>query len=192
MQLLAFDDRDLSVEDFASCSMGENSSLSVTNISKEMLGKIRIICGNNCKISIEGISVLNSGIFIFMNNDAIFHMGPRQLFNGHFSVMMHEPSEIRIGSDCLWGSGEMWTSDCHSIVDCVSNERINPAQNIWVSDRVWFGASVKILKGVNIASDSVVATCSTDTSGDYPGNSILAGSPAKVVKTGIAWDPSLL
>lgn len=192
MQRFVFDNPELSGSDFAACSMGENSFVSVANTSKKLLGKVRITCGRNCKIVIRGISVLNSGISIFMNNDAIFDMGPGQMFHGYFNMMMHEPSEIKIGSDCLWGSGDVMTSDCHSIVDCITRERINPAKDICISSRVWLGAGIKIFKGANIASDTVIASGAIVASGDYPANSILAGSPAKVVKSGIAWDVELL
>jgi len=192
MKVFSSDNTELTIHDFASCSIGESSSIVVTNTSKEILGKIRIDCGIGCKIAIRGINVLNSGLSIFMAHDAIFDMGPRQAFNGYFSFSMHEPSEIKIGSDCLWGSGELMTSDCHSIIDCVTRERINPAGNIIVSDRVWLGGEVKVLKGATIGSDTVIAARSIVGSGEYPDNSLLAGIPAKVVKSGIAWDPRLL
>jgi acetyltransferase-like isoleucine patch superfamily enzyme len=114
------------------------------------------------------------------------------MFNGAVNFLMHEPSKILIGGDCLWGSGELMTSDCHSIISQKTGSRINPALNIEIEDHVWFGARFLVLKGALVSRDSVVSTGSIVTSGEYPPNSILAGVPARVVKSGISWRQDLL
>jgi len=58
-----------------------------------------------------------------------------------------------------------------------------PAQDIEIGDDVWLGANTTILKGTKIGAGSVVAASAVVLSGDYPPNSLLAGNPAKVVKT---------
>jgi acetyltransferase-like isoleucine patch superfamily enzyme len=183
---------ELTADSLASCSIGENSSIYLANTSKEIAGKIAVTCGKNCKIRIHGITALYGGIYIFANDSAILDMAHGQAFHGHFDLLMHEPSEIRIGAKCLWGSGHLMTSDCHSIIDQVTRKRLNPAKNISIGNRVWFGQSVKVLKGAAIGNDTVIASCSIVTSGNYPGNSVLAGAPARVVKSGISWDQRLL
>lgn len=55
--------------------------------------------------------------------------------------------------------------------------------DIEIGDNVWVGANVSILKGAKIGNNCIVATGSVVLSGNYPDNSILAGNPAKVVKT---------
>ena len=50
----------------------------------------------------------------------------------------------------------LFTSDGHSIIDREDNE-INFPENIIISDHVWIGHAVKILKGSFIARNSVVA-----------------------------------
>lgn len=54
---------------------------------------------------------------------------------------------------------------------------------IVLGDDVWIGANCTILKGVTIGSGSIVATGSIVTAGNYPERSILAGAPARVIKT---------
>ena len=183
---------ELSADSLAFCSIGENSSIYLANTSKEMAGKIAVTCGRNCKITIHGITALYGGISIFTNDSAILEIAPGQSFHGHFDILMHEPSESRIGAECLWGSGHIMTSDCHSIIDQLTRKRINPAKDIIIGNRVWLGQSVKALKGAAIGNDTVIASCSIVTSGNYPDNSILAGAPARVVKSGISWDQRLL
>ena len=55
-----------------------------------------------------------------------------------------------------------------------------------IGDNVWIGYRAMILKGVTIGDNSVVAANSVVTK-DVPANSIVAGNPAKVIKTGINW-----
>lgn len=55
---------------------------------------------------------------------------------------------------------------------------------IVIGENVWVGENVRILKGVNIGDNSVVAA-STVVTKDVPPNSIVAGNPGKIVKTDI-------
>lgn len=55
---------------------------------------------------------------------------------------------------------------------------------IIIGDNCWIGTNVRICKGVTIGNNSVVAACSVVTK-DVPPNCIVAGNPAKVVKTDI-------
>lgn len=54
---------------------------------------------------------------------------------------------------------------------------------IEIGDNVWVGANVSILKGAKIGNGCVIATGAVVLKGEYPEKSILAGNPAKVVKT---------
>ncbi len=53
-----------------------------------------------------------------------------------------------------------------------------------IGDVVWIGENSRILKGVSIGNNSIVAANSVVTK-DVPDNAIVAGNPAKVVKTDI-------
>lgn len=58
-----------------------------------------------------------------------------------------------------------------------------PTEPVELGDDIWFGANTTILPGVKIGSGSIVAAGAVVTRGDYPPRSILAGNPARVVKT---------
>jgi acetyltransferase-like isoleucine patch superfamily enzyme len=60
----------------------------------------------------------------------------------------------------------------------------NPSTRpIKIDNNVWIGAQCTILKGANIGAGCIVAANSVVLSGDYPDNSLIAGNPAKVVKS---------
>ena len=60
------------------------------------------------------------------------------------------------------------------------------AKPVIIGDNVWIGYRAMILKGVTIGDNSVVAANSVVTK-DVPSNSIVAGNPAKIIRTGINW-----
>ena len=58
-----------------------------------------------------------------------------------------------------------------------------PVAPIVIGNDVWIGANVTILKGARIGAGSVVATGAVVPAGDYPPRSLIAGVPAKAIKT---------
>ena len=58
-----------------------------------------------------------------------------------------------------------------------------PTQPVIIGDDVWFGANCTVLAGARIGSGSVIAAGAVVVKGDYPARCILAGNPARVVKT---------
>ncbi len=64
-------------------------------------------------------------------------------------------------------------------------------KKIIIGDYVWIGQYARINKGVTIGNNSIVAANSVVTK-DIPANCIVAGNPAKVVKTNIQNEPRLI
>jgi acetyltransferase-like isoleucine patch superfamily enzyme len=58
-----------------------------------------------------------------------------------------------------------------------------PGEPISIGDDVWIGANCTILKGARIGNGCIVATGAVVLGGDYPDRSLIAGNPAKAVKT---------
>jgi acetyltransferase-like isoleucine patch superfamily enzyme len=93
---------------------------------------------------------------------------------------------IAIGDDCMFsGSIDIRTSDNHGIID-TAQQRVNPPRNITIGNHVWIGQRVLVLKGTQIGDNSVIGAGAI-VSKDIPPNSVAAGVPAKVVKTGVNW-----
>jgi len=97
-------------------------------------------------------------------------------------------SRITIGEECMFANDiDIRCGDSHSIIETASGNRINFAEDVTIGRHVWVAAHAIILKGVTIGADSVVASGAIVTRSCEPG-SILAGNPARVIKSGISWN----
>lgn len=173
--------------EFAKFSVGENFQLSLGQIPSGAASRMHISAGDRCSLVIEGILAMHNQLFITMGNDAHLHISSGQMMGGVVSINLHEPSFIAIGKDCLWANATLQTSDCHSILSVESDERLNKAEDIILGDRVWLAQDALVLKGATVGNDVVIGARSVVASGSYPSNSVLAGVPARVVKTGTYW-----
>ncbi|NPA31113.1 MAG: hypothetical protein GXO37_03850, partial [Chloroflexi bacterium] len=106
----------------------------------------------------------------------------------HARLSVMEGTHLRIGAGSLFAYDiEVRTGDSHSILDAATGQRLNPAADVDIGERVWVGARAMILKGARVPADSVVAAAAVVTRAfDQPGI-VLAGHPARVLRTGIRW-----
>lgn len=58
-----------------------------------------------------------------------------------------------------------------------------PMESITIGNNVWIGANTSILKGAHIGDHCIVAAHAVVLAGNYPAHSLLAGVPAKVIKS---------
>lgn len=111
---------------------------------------------------------------------------------GGVDIRMNDGYEkIFIGKDCLFSWGiKMRSSDGHSVIDLNSDNAVNLPADIYIGNHVWVGEDVKILKSVFIPNNCVLGGFSVVTKkfSEQDSNSIIAGFPAKVVKSNINWD----
>lgn len=114
-------------------------------------------------------------------------VGPGSTSNGVFIRILDDNSRVEIGKDCMFSDEiNIWASDTHTILDkagCVANM----GRFISIGNHVWVGKRATILKNTFIAPNSIVGWGAVvagtfDTSG-----SVIAGNPAKVVKTVAGW-----
>lgn len=98
-----------------------------------------------------------------------------------------EGKKLYIGEDCMLSSEVIIsTGDSHSIIN-EEGMRINSSKDVVIGSHVWIGNRVSINKGVVIAANSVIGNGSIVTKGLTEENCVLAGNPAKIVKTNINW-----
>ena len=104
-----------------------------------------------------------------------------------------EGKRIIVGEDCLFSRNIFFrTGDSHSIIDQNTSKRINPSEDITIGDHVWICQDVRILKGVTIGDNSIVAMGSLLTKNNFPSHSIIGGIGGKIIKSGIEWSPQSL
>lgn len=114
-------------------------------------------------------------------------IGEKTRILGKTHLAAIEGTAIRIGRECLFSSNiHFRTGDSHSVLDR-TGKRINPSRDISLGDHVWLGTGVTCLKGAMIPGHSVVGAASLVTGKFTEPNCVLAGVPAKVVKTDVDW-----
>lgn len=177
--------------EYGNYSIGRNTTVKISNTRDELKKKISIVCGDNCHIEINGIARINTYLRIFLTNNCMLKIGDETIINGPLEISQHEPTTIEIGDHCVFAKSQIWSSDMHSVIDIKSGERTNHAKNVWLGDHVWLAHEVMILKGSSIGSGSVVGARSV-VIGKFPENSLIVGSPARVVRQGITWSMDLL
>jgi acetyltransferase-like isoleucine patch superfamily enzyme len=146
-----------------------------------LTGSGRIVLGNGVRLSGKpsiGFSnrvearpefVLGDGSFI--GHDCSFRVG----------------KSVRIGKHCLLAGGvAVFDMDGHPI-DAERRRRGEPTppdqiRPVVIGDDVWIGGMASIMKGVTIGDRSIVAASSVVTR-SVPPDVIVAGNPAKVVRT---------
>jgi acetyltransferase-like isoleucine patch superfamily enzyme len=78
------------------------------------------------------------------------------------------------------------TSDSHPIYDMETKKRLNPSRSVLLGNHIWIAPQSAVYKGVCVGDGSIIASRTLVTH-DVPSNVVVAGLPAKVVKTNVFW-----
>jgi acetyltransferase-like isoleucine patch superfamily enzyme len=98
----------------------------------------------------------------------------------NYGCSVASSNHVKIGDDCLIGAHvTIMDTDFHRVEDKSWDTEGVP---IIIEDRVWIGNRAIVLKGVRLGHDSVVAAGSVVTK-DVPPRTVVAGVPARVVRT---------
>jgi len=129
----------------------------------------RCAIGHGCKVSASGDLYFGEGVALTAESTIV------------------AKKSVRIGNNTLisWDVLIM-DSDLHHMTDAAGNVG-NPQSAVVVGDGVWLGCRSLVLKGVSIPDGCVVAAGSVVSRTTLQEHSLLAGSPAKVVKDGVYW-----
>lgn len=102
--------------------------------------------------------------------------------------VMDDGGDVRIGDDCQFSWGDdIRTGDFHTILKQGTDEIINYSKDVIVGNHVWLGSDVCLLKGAVIPDNSIVGMHSLVTKKFTETNTIIAGSPARVIRTCVDW-----
>lgn len=120
-------------------------------------------------------------------NDCLLDIKKGTTIRGAEIVVGEDYSSVTIGEDCMFSNKiRIRTTDGHPIYD-TNHNRINPAGHIIIGNHVWIAQSACILKNAQIGDNSIIGMCAVVTH-TIPPNSVAAGIPAKVIKTGMIWE----
>lgn len=115
-------------------------------------------------------------------------IGDGTVFCGTRIYLQDDNSTVTVGKNCMFSWGiDVWCTDVHTILDMDGNIT-NYGKSIEIQDHVWVGKDCKIGKNTKVSQNSIVGWNSVVTKKFDETNVIIAGNPAKVVKSGINWD----
>lgn len=141
---------------------------------------------SNLRMDKDSILEIKKFFSIYYGADIILFKGAKLnlgsgFFNSNIKIRCHE--RIEIGEDvAISHDVTIMDSDAHEGL-WEGYEKTKP---IKIGNHVWIGTRVTILKGVTIGDNAIIAAGSVVTK-DVPNNTIVAGVPAKVIKTDINW-----
>lgn len=164
---------------------GNNNVIKIDKLTKFINCKI-IIYGNNHLLEFDEGCIIKNSVFWFEDNNCKIHISSNTTAEGANFSCVEDNSSIYIGNDCMLSYNiDLRTSDSHSIID-EENHRVNLPANIYLGNHVWVGAYVKILKGVNI-SDNCVIALGTVVTKSFSNNVLIGGIPGIILKKNINW-----
>jgi len=91
-------------------------------------------------------------------------------------------NKIYLGKNILFAKGLNLISANHSYGDLSTWEESEP---IIIGDNVWIAINVTVLPGVKIGNNCIIGAGSVVTKSFHGDNLVIAGNPAKVIKTRI-------
>ena len=139
----------------------------------------RVLIGKNC--------VLTCNISTKANGNTV-SIGKFTTIGGA-RIECEYGTTISIGEDCMFSRDIVIRSgDSHSIIDLSTGKRINTPKSLSIGKHVWMGYGVNIGKGAVIQQNSIVGMGSYVNKAFTEGNAIIAGVPAKIVKSNVIWD----
>lgn len=145
----------------------------------------RPIWENSGTVVFNGSAIFKYGAKIIVGRHGKLTIGDGLRFSSGSSVVCYK--QIDIGNECRisWDS-QIMDTDFHKIFN-VDSMQINPDKEIRLGNNCWIGNHSLVCKGTKLGNMVVLASNSMVNKEIPDNNVILAGSPARIVKTSIYW-----
>lgn len=136
----------------------------------------------NSTLKLSGNSMIGLGSAVTVEDNAQLEIGSSSYICAGATIRVAK--RIVIGDQCAisWNVTIM-DSDFH---EYYASEGVIPekTKEVIIGNNVWIGNNVLILKGVTIGDNAIIAAGSVVTK-NVPNGTVVAGNPAKIVKTGV-------
>lgn len=145
---------------------------------------------NRGNMAFTGAVSIGGGARWDIGKDALLTVGADTQFSPNTKIIAME--RVKIGEGCAIGwDVQICDSDFHAHGTVDMRDDLPPAEffraPVEIGHHVWVGSGVKIFKGVQIAEDCIIAGGSVVTRSVEEPGSLIAGNPARVVKSGVEW-----
>lgn len=101
--------------------------------------------------------------------------------------LIADRGDVQIGRDCLIaGQVTMNASFQHSLVDAETGDLISERPVMTLGDHVWLGMNTMLVGNCTIGDGSILGAGAV-AAGTYPEMSVVAGNPARVLRSGVTW-----
>jgi acetyltransferase-like isoleucine patch superfamily enzyme len=145
---------------------------------------------------------------------AVLELGPRSTFEVQGLVQLLAASVVRVGWDARLSIGDRTYLNAGARITCgyrldigarcaiapnvqlmdtdthlsgtLAEQGVRHAA-VSIADDCWIATSAVVLKGASVGQGSIIAAGSVVASGVFPARSLLAGVPARVIRTGVSW-----
>lgn len=123
-------------------------------------------------------------------NNQFCRVGDGTTLEGVHIVLGEDDSSVHIGRDCMFSSGiHIWPTDGHALADKETGRPLNkPAGPVTVGDGCWIGQQAFLTKNARVPNHTVVGARAVVTKPFTEEYTVLAGFPAKIIKTNVRWD----
>ena len=108
------------------------------------------------------------------------HVG--EYFYANFNCVILDVAEVIIGKNCMLAPNVAIYTATHPIDPTERNSGIEYAKKIVIGDNCWIGGNSVICPGVTLGHNVVVGAGAVVTK-SFGDNVVIAGNPAKVIKT---------
>lgn len=174
------------------------------------------IYGNNNILKIYDSSFCNSKIYIEKNDNTFILEKPVKCIEGAY-FCVERGATIHIQKNCELGNGKLRmfangdyknkhkivvgegtfiahdaiirNSDGECLIDYNSHAPLSEPKNIIIGKNCWITSRCTILKGVNLPNGTIVGACSLVNKKFEKENTLIAGTPARIIKENVAWVP---
>lgn len=124
------------------------------------------------KIYMEPVINFDYGYNIFVGEN----------FYANFNCTFLDVSTIEIGDNCMFAPNVQLYTAMHPLHPVKRNSGLEYAKPIKIGNNVWLGGGVIVTPGVTLGDNVVVGAGSVVTK-SFPDNVVIAGNPARIIKT---------